>query len=330
MSESIVNEQASILCAYSLDGNGSGTPLHDLTSAKVGTTSSPVWIHLNANAPATEAWLSDVAHLPNATLVTALLAPDTRPRILTQDQGVLLILRGVNLNDNADPEDMVSIRIWMEETRFISVQLRNLKGVDEMRHRLQSGDGPTDVGDLITGFIESSINRLSPVVDDLIDGIDAVEDCILQMEIEGLRDIIVSMRRKSIIFHRFLMPQQKLIGQLVETKFAWLTAEHRRRLLEAQNHVIRFVEELQAVKDRAQAVQDEIANILSARLNRTTYLFSLIAAIFLPLSFLTGLLGINVAGIPGSSDPNAFLLVCGILVAVVLVQIAIFKKLSWF
>ena len=77
-------------------------------------------------------------------------------------------------------------------------------------------------------------------------------------------------------------------------------------------------------------MQDEIANILSARLNRTTYLFSLIAAIFLPLSFLTGLLGINVAGIPGSSDPNAFLLACGILVAVVLVQIAIFKKLSWF
>ena len=73
-----------------------------------------------------------------------------------------------------------------------------------------------------------------------------------------------------------------------------------------------------------------MTNILTARLNRNTYAFSIIAAIFLPLSFLTGLLGINIPGIPGEEDPEAFLVFCGILAGVVLVQVAIFKKLRWF
>ena len=102
------------------------------------------------------------------------------------------------------------------------------------------------------------------------------------------------------------------------------------RLQEAQNDITRFVEDLQALRERSHSVQEEVANILTERLNRNTYVFSLIAAIFLPLSFLTGLLGINVPGIPGADDPEAFLVFCGILIAVVVAQVAVFKKLRWF
>ena len=84
------------------------------------------------------------------------------------------------------------------------------------------------------------------------------------------------------------------------------------------------------MRERSHSVQSEVANILTERLNRNTYMFSLIAAIFLPLSFLTGLLGINVPGIPGADDPEAFLVFCGILIAIVALQVAVFKKLKWF
>jgi len=318
------------ICAYQLDGNGSGTQLSEQNFSSRPDTSRPVWVHLNAKSPGTRHWLETAAELPDETLVDALLAEDTRPRLNRRPEGLLLILRGVNLNDNAEPEDMVSIRIWIEAQRLISVQLRNLRGVTDMRAKIEAGNGPLDMGDLLTMFIEGSIIRLSPVMGDLADSVDELEDRILQMDLTGIREQIVSTRRKAIIFNRFLAPQKEIVQQLTETAPPWLDDGCVLRLHEAQNDITRFVEDLTALRERSHSIQDEVANILTERLNRNTYVFSLIASIFLPLSFLTGLLGINVPGIPGADDPEAFILFCGILAAVVALQVAVFKKLRWF
>ena len=318
------------ICAYTLNGDGSGTALDEAGLASRAGADKPLWVHLSARSAEARRWLTNDAELPDETLIDALLAEDTRPRMQTREDGVLLVLRGVNLNDNAEPEDMVSIRIWVEARRFISVQLRTLGGVQDMRQRIESGVGPADIGDLLTTFIEGSIVRMSPVMGDLADGIDELEDRILQMELSGIREKIVSTRRQAIIFNRFLAPQRDIVQRLTEASIPWLDADNVLRLQEAQNDITRFVEDLQALRERSHSVQEEVANILTEKLNRNTYIFSLIAAIFLPLSFLTGLLGINVPGIPGADDPEAFLVFCGILIAVVVAQVAVFKKLRWF
>ena len=318
------------ICAYQLDGNGSGTQISEQNFSSRPDTSRPVWVHLNAKSPGTRHWLETEAELPDDTLVDALLAEDTRPRLNRRPEGLLLILRGVNLNDDAEPEDMVSIRIWIEAQRLISVQLRNLRGVTDMRANIEAGEGPLDMGDLLTVLIEGSIARLTPVMGELADGIDELEDRILQMDLKGIREQIVSTRRRAIIFNRFLAPQKEIVQQLTETAAPWLDGGCVLRLQEAQNDMTRFVEDLTALRERSHSIQNEVANILAERLNRNTYVFSLIASIFLPLGFLTGLLGINVPGIPGADDPEAFVIFCGILVAVVAVQVAVFKKLRWF
>ena len=93
---------------------------------------------------------------------------------------------------------------------------------------------------------------------------------------------------------------------------------------------MRYVEDLDAVRERCQIVRDELANVLSDRLNKNMYILSVIASIFLPLTFLTGLFGINVSGIPGAYNNNAFVIITGAMVALTLIQVVIFKKLKWF
>jgi zinc transporter len=318
------------ICAYALNGDGSGTRLTEAALGSAGADGKPIWVHLSARSESARQWLAQEAALPEPTLVDALLAEDTRVRILTREAGLLLILRGVNLNENSEPEDMVSIRIWIEAHRFISVQLRNLKGVAEMQELLQSGTGPVDVNDLMTCLIEGSIKRLAPVMGDLAEGIDDLEDQILQMQLVGLREQIISIRRKTSIFNRFLVPQKDIVGRLIETSELKLAKNLKQRLQESHNDMTRFVEDLHAMRDRAHSIQEEATNILTERLNRNTYVFSIIASIFLPLSFLTGLLGINIRGIPGADDPQAFFIFCGILVAVVMAQLVAFRKLRWF
>lgn len=199
-----------------------------------------------------------------------------------------------------------------------------------MQELLQSGTGPTDINDLLTTFIEGSIKRLAPVMGDLTEGIEDIEEQILQMQLAGLREQIISIRRKTSIFNRFLLPQKDIVGRLIEIPELKLTKNLKQRLQESHNDMTRFVEDLQTMRERAHSIQNEVANILTERLNRNTYVFSIIASIFLPLSFLTGLLGINVLGIPGADDPRAFLFFCGILVAIMATQILVFRKLRWF
>ena len=73
-----------------------------------------------------------------------------------------------------------------------------------------------------------------------------------------------------------------------------------------------------------------IANVLSDKLNRNMYVLSVIAAIFLPLGFLTGLFGINLAGIPGAENERSFWIFSAILAVVVAIQVYIFRRAKWF
>ncbi|MGB2009788.1 MAG: CorA family divalent cation transporter, partial [Cycloclasticus pugetii] len=88
--------------------------------------------------------------------------------------------------------------------------------------------------------------------------------------------------------------------------------------------------DLDTIRERAQIVKDELVTGLSDRLNKNMYMLSVVAAIFLPLGFLTGLLGINVGGIPGANNEAAFWIFMGILALIILAQVWLFKKLKWF
>jgi len=127
-----------------------------------------------------------------------------------------------------------------------------------------------------------------------------------------------------------MSPQKDAVFQLKSAELSWISDVQRRQLNEYYNYVLRYVEDLDTIRERAQIVKDELASLLSDRLNKNTYVLSVIAAIFLPLGFLTGLLGINIGGIPGTESSMAFTVFCIMLTIVVAVQIWVFKKLKWF
>jgi zinc transporter len=89
------------------------------------------------------------------------------------------------------------------------------------------------------------------------------------------------------------------------------------------------VEELDTARERAAITQEELNARIAEQMNTRMYALSVTAAIFLPLGLLTGLLGINVGGIPGSEHPAGFAAVCGLLLLVAILQISLYRKLRW-
>ncbi len=319
-----------ILLSYELDGNGSGVCLSKDMVAKKTKGEKLTWVHLDANHPETKQWLEREISFLDPFIVRVLLADDSQPRMTQLHGGVLLIMRGVNLNENADPEDMVSIRLWVEKHRIISVRRRRLKAIVDIEEKIKAGKGPKDSGEFVCMLAARLFERMEPVLSALDEQTDEIEEKVLEKADASLRESIVDVRIQAIMFRRYMAPQRDAIEQLRMSELDWLDDGHKRHLQESYNHVTRYVGDLDAIRERAQIVKDELANILSDRLNKNMYVLSVIAAVFLPLGFLTGLLGINVGGIPGAENSDAFLIFCGILILIVAVQAIIFKKLKWF
>ncbi len=319
-----------VLYARSLDGSGNGQVLDkSQLSEKVGSEEL-TWVHLDATSDEARTWLKTEVPYLDSIIIDALLAEETRPRVLEFEKGALMILRGVNLNEDARPEDMVSIRLWVDDARIISVQRRDLKAVLDIQKRLDSGSGPKNSGDFVTALVARLFERMEPVFTELDEKLDDLEEEVMEVPDASERQKIIVLRKQAIIFKRYIAPQRDVISYLRTSDQSWLDQTHKRRLQESLDRVIRYIEDLETIRERAQIVNDELDKSLAEKLNTNMFVLSVLSAIFLPLSFLTGLFGINVGGIPGAEYPYAFLIFGVILCIIVGIQLWWFKKLKWF
>lgn len=321
------------------------------------------WLHLDATRADSVHWLRQESGIPPLA-VDGLLAPETRPRCEPVDGGILLILRGVNLNAGADPDDMVSLRVWIAPTGaesaapndatpsetasgntapadtteqrkrpgIVSVRLRRLMAVQDVVDALDAGRGPAGPGELAVQLAERLAARMAPTIDNLDDELDALEAAVAEPgggSGQRVRPRLLRLRHQALTLRRYLSPQRAALQRLIELQPAWLTDGLRQRLRETLDAVTRYVEALDTARERAAVIQDELANAVAERLNARMYVLSIVAAVFLPLGFVTGLLGVNVAGVPGAETPWAFAAVAAGSAGVAAVEVWLFKRLGW-
>jgi zinc transporter len=109
----------------------------------------------------------------------------------------------------------------------------------------------------------------------------------------------------------------------------WFEDHDRREIAETIDRLRRYLDDIDVSKESAVVLMDELRARALASNERATYMLTIVAGIFLPLGFLTGLLGINVGGMPGTQDSDAFWWVTAACLAIIVLLMAIFKKLKW-
>jgi zinc transporter len=287
-----------------------------------------LWLHFDYTHEASRSWLTDHSGLPPLA-VESLLTEETRPRAALLGAGLLLALRGVNLNPQANPEDMVSIRLYVTQDLIVSSRKRQLLSVSDMVAEMRSGVGPTDSGDFLVRLADGLVLRMSDTVDEFEDRVADLEEQVLYSGNGELRQPLAQLRRQTIGLRRYLAPQREALARMVSEPLGWMDDQARMRMREVADRLVRHIEDLDAVRERAAVTQEELMSRMSDQLNSRLYVLSLVAAIFLPLGFLTGLLGINVGGVPGAENPSAFTEFSLFLIVLVAVQIWIFRRKRW-
>ncbi|MGD8589696.1 MAG: zinc transporter ZntB [Chromatiales bacterium] len=324
-----MNQGAGLINACILDGKGGAKSL-DWSGIRLWKPAQGVlWVHLNFTVEESQNWLFAESGL-NPLIAEALIADETRPRCVGVADGLLISLRGVNSNPGADPEDMVSIRLFCTEQRVISTRRRRLLTIGDLVQALEQGEGPRSTGELTAMLADRLIERMGRVIGELDERTDDLEEAIIEGGDQQVRSGLLELRREIIQLRRYLAPQREALNRLALEKVAWIHSHDRLQVREACDTVTRYVEDLDAARDRAGVAYEELGSRQAEQMNARMYLLSLIAGLFLPLGFLTGLLGINVGGIPLAENPWGFLMVAVFLVVLVLVQFLIFRRKHWF
>lgn len=324
-----MNTETGIIHALSLNGEGGATRMHDPETIHCIQNEKLCWVHFQVDNPRARSWIETHAPKVDPIVLDALMAEETHPRMLPIGEGIMLILRGINHNPGAEPEDMLSIRLWIDKHKIISMQMRNSHAVEDLRDSLLMNKGPKTAGDFICMLIGYLIEHMEPVLGDLDDRLIDIEELVLERPDKSERREIGDIRKEAITLRRYIAPQREILVALKNLETPLFTVKNKRRLQEAHDRAMRYVEDLDLQRERAQIIKDELSTALSDKLNKNLYILSVVAAIFLPLTFLTGLLGINVEGIPGAHNPKAFAHVLWIIALIVFGQVAIFKKLRW-
>ena len=313
-----------LIFAFQLDGKGSAQECPEA----LGAASESQWFHFDLNFESAKGWLEKLALEEN--VIDALLSLETRPRVVGKSDGLLLILRGINTNPGADPEDMVSLRLWIENDRLISVRQRKLLSVQDVRQSFGTGHGPTSISEVVRDILVRMTERIAAFVDETENRIENLELATQHEEASEVRAQISSLRRQTAVVRRYLAPQREALESLSRLGSSFLHTEHQYAIRDLGDRLTRYVEDLDLVRERALVIESELADRVSQQLNERMYLFSIIAAIFLPITFITGIFGMNVGGMPGVDEPRAFLWALLGMFVVVLISLAILKFKKWF
>lgn len=287
-----------------------------------------VWIHLTSREEEVQHWLLDTARL-DRFVIEALTALETRPRCDQVGGGAVLNLRGMTQATMQSSDPLASIRLFAAGTRVISVTRLPLDALDAARRAIEAG-AVLDAGDLITVIAGAITEQLDPQVAELGDSLDACEEQIEAREAFELRRKVNHARRTAIGYRRFLYPQRTALEKLATLPVRWLSDDDRLHISAAADRAARMAEELESIRERAALIHETLTDLRAELIDQRSLLIAVAAMVFLPLTFITGLFGMNVEGIPYDKHPTSFWVITIFCLIVAAGVTAYFVRRHWF
>ncbi len=298
-----------------------------LNSDSNDSTSAPgeIWVDIDEADADGRRWLAGESGL-SEEVVERLLLPPSTTYWRRFGQGRHLQMRAVVPGDDPLAIAIVEFGIWLEPGRVITVRHGSAPAFDRAVEACSAGVGPASSWELLLFVLSAGMGRVEQNLYDLVAAIDELEDEVLALGGDPPIHRVGELQKRLVYARRFRMPLANMLSFIGTHPDSAIAGELRDEFEGIVTAVQQHQELLNLSIERASALQGQIRDQMADSMNTATYRFTWVATVFLPLSFFTGLLGINVAGIPGDHNPGAFWMVCVALIAVsVLWGIVVFR-----
>ncbi|QFT57952.1 Zinc transport protein ZntB [Sulfitobacter sp. THAF37] len=310
------------ICVFDVAEDGTTTVPED---ANLTGGAAYRWWHFDLADPMLIPWAEQHLHpIPGG----ALIQPKTRPRCDRFEGGLILNLRGINLNTGEDADEMISVRIYADEDVLVTVRRNKVFAIDAIRRGAEAGSAPLSTAEFLEQLITGLTDRVDQHVATIDERTDHYEIALEDKDTPMPRDL-PDNRRAVIRLRRYLEPQRAALSKLSTLDLPMIPETISLSLRELANRAAIDVEELDELQGRLISVQEEHDANIAQRQARHGYVLSLAAAIFLPLGFITGLFGVNVGGMPGVDRPDAFAILCLSMLGLSVLMVILLKLVRW-
>ena len=308
-----------LLCGFLLRPHTVVQPIEwDVLDRVLGTPGNPVWLHFNLVDARSRNWIANCDRIPQIAR-DLLLANDPHIQLEILEDGFMGVLGDLYYEFDADPDRLGLLRIYVDRHCAISVREKPLKAIDLLRRNLldrrEAIESPMD---LMVHLISSLNEMFDRIVDDLKEVVEDLEDQILKDNFSVDRSKFSRVRRLLARLRRhFSANSQVLSARLIPHLPSWCSELEESELQRNLDRLRAIVQDLELVQERARLVQEELASKLQETVNRNLYVLSIVTTIFLPITLITGIFGMNVGGIPWAQD-SLGLLWCFVLMGLTL------------
>jgi len=318
-----------LIYAWHIDGPEGQQPLDWKDLPPATKRDALYWMHLDFEHPTVVKWLREQSSLDHA-LLDYLIADDSRPGVFFHGNRLVMIMRGINTNVNAEPEDLISLRLCLSPDRLLTFCRRRVQTMEEIHQSYQLGSGPLNPGDFVVDVITREVDRIGDHIEEIEEETLKMEMRLLNADDDGISDSLQALQLDLIDLRRYLHPQRSMLSRLLESHLEWLSeANYNRIRAQAEFHTS-HVEDVDYCLQRAQLISERLDNRQNEDLNQKLYILAIVSCVFLPLSLITGLLGVNLSGIPYSKEPHGFTILTLTLFAIAGIILVYFKRKKWF
>lgn len=261
--------------------------------------------------------------------LTDVLNNHVRPKQETYDQVLFTVFGCINLNPGEDELDTINLNLFLTPKYLVTAHCKPLKTIQTAIRNAEKGRGGLIKGTdfLYYRLLDGVIDRYLDFTDDFEEGISDIEHAIFSERAgREIQADVFEFKRRIAYLRRSLGPQRDALKTLATTELPQITKNTRVHLRDVLDHVLRISDTLESYRELLNSLMDSYMSQISNRMNEVMKLMSIIATVMLPLSFLTGLFGMNFDNIPGLQWEVGFWALLGVMIALVLGLVWFFRR----
>ncbi|MFC1901458.1 magnesium/cobalt transporter CorA [Chloroflexota bacterium] len=313
-----------------------GSLRHDLSEDEVVTSYESkqglLWVDVSETTEEDGKFLEQGLHFHHLAVEDCASNQIHPPKIDDFDDYLFIVVHGINHVVESDIVETAELALFLGEHFVVSNHNFPLYSVKEIQQMAEKDSRPMKRGAdfLAHAIIDAFIDNVMPTIDRMSDFAEEIEEEVISRPQQSILNGILKLKRSALRVHRVMAPQREVLNRLSRGEFPLVKKEAEIFYRDVYDHVVRIEDLNQTVLDRADNALSTYLSSVANRQNETMRVLSVVATIFLPLTLLAGIYGMNFDYMPELHWRWGYFMVLGIVLMVVLIVIWRFWASGWF
>ena len=254
------------------------------------------------------------------------------PKIDNFDDYLFVVVHGINHAIESDSVETAELALFIGKNYLISNHNYPLYSISAVQQKINENDRlmRRSVDFLAHALVDTLIDNVIPTVDRMTDFAEEIEEEVIHRPQQSVLDAIMKLKRAGLKVHRVMAPQRDVLNRLSRGEFAIIKKDSQIFFRDIYDHVVRIEDLVQSLLDRSDNALATYLSSVANRQNETMRVLSIVATIFMPLTLLVGIYGMNFHYMPELTWHWGYFMVLGIIGFVILILVWRFWASGWF